>query len=121
MAVKSYRELIVWQKAMELVEIVYRVTAGFPKDELYGLRLQMRRAATSVPCNIAEGQGRRTTRDFLNFLSIANGSLREVETQALIAGRLRYLQEKSVNEVLALAGEVARLNSRLMTSLENRT
>ena len=73
MTVKDYRELIVWQKAMGLVELLYRRTRLFPKEELYGLTSQMRRAAVSIPSNIAEGQGRRTTRDFIHFLSIARG------------------------------------------------
>lgn len=85
-----------------------------------GLRAQTRRAAVSVPSNIAEGQGRRTTREFLNFLSIAHGSLRDVETQVLIAGRLKYVSDKKVEGVLNLAAEVGRLNTRLMDSLEKR-
>jgi len=73
MAVKNYQELIVWQKAMDLVEGVYRVTAKFPKEEIYGLTAQIRRAAVSIPSNVAEGQGWHTTRDFLYFLSVADG------------------------------------------------
>jgi len=73
MAVKSYRDLIAWQKAMDLVEFVYRAMQGFPREEIYGLSSQVRRSAVSVPANIAEGQGRRSTRDFFNFLSIAVG------------------------------------------------
>jgi four helix bundle protein len=119
-AIQSYRDLVVWQKGMKLVETIYRTTAGFPKDEIYGLRQQMRRAATSVPCNIAEGQGRRTTRDFLHFLSIAHGSLREVDAQTLIAGRLGCLSQAAVDGLLQLSAEVARLNSRLMAALEKR-
>ncbi len=120
MTVKNYRDLIVWQKAMDLVVLVYQAAADFPKEELFGLRAQTRRAAVSAPSNIAEGQGRRTTREFLNFLSIAHGSLREVETQVLIAGRLKYLSDKKVEGVLNLAAEVGRLNTRLMDSLEKR-
>ena len=84
MAVQSYRQLIVWQKAMDFVEAVYGVSAAFPKVETYGLQAQMRRSAISIPSNIAEGQGRRSTRDFLRLLSIAYGSLLEVETQILL-------------------------------------
>jgi four helix bundle protein len=90
MPVKHYQELIVWQKAMELVELVYRMSKQFPREEIYGLTSQIRRAAVSIPSNIAEGQGRSTTKDFLNFLSVARGSLREVETQLLISERLEY-------------------------------
>src|ERR1041385_1021104 len=87
MKVKNYQELIVWQRAMDLVEEVYRISRGFPREEVYGLTSQIRRASVSIPSNIAEGQGRRTTPDFVKHLSIAYGSLREVETQALIAHR----------------------------------
>ena len=88
--VRHYRELIVWQKAMDLVMRVYEATECFPQRELFGLTNQLRRAAVSIPSNIAEGQGRNTTADFLRFLSIARGSLQELETQILIASRLRY-------------------------------
>ena len=85
MKVKNYQELIVWQKAMDLVEEVYIASKSFPRKEIYGLMSQVRRAAISIPSNIAEGQGRRTTPDFFRHLSIAYGSLREVETQIMIA------------------------------------
>ena len=84
MAIKSYRDLIVWQKAMDLVEDVYKKTKGFPREELYGLTSQLRRAVVSVPSNNAEGQGRNSTKEFLHHLSIAYGSLCEVETQCLL-------------------------------------
>ena len=96
----NYRDLIVWQKAMDLVQAVYKITAGFPKEELYGLTSQLRRAAVSIPSNIAEGQGRRTTGDFQRFLAIANGSLREVETQILIAKRLNYLHNERTSHLM---------------------
>ena len=115
--IKSHRDLIVWQKAMDLVEDVYRASKSFPKEETYALTSQIRRAAVSVPSNIAEGQGRRTTSDFLRHLSIAYGSLCEVETQILIAVRLRYLTERNVERVLLGAGEVGRLLNGLMNSL----
>ena len=88
-----------------------------PREEIYALTSQVRRAAVSIPSNIAEGQGRRTTSDFLRHLSIAYGSLREVETQILIAIRLRYLTQKNTEEVMKLAGEVGRLLNGLMNSL----
>jgi four helix bundle protein len=78
--VKSYRELLVWQKAMELTVLVYRLTEGFPKREIYGLAAQIRRAGVSVPSNIAEGYGRGSRREYIQFLSIAQGSLKELET-----------------------------------------
>ncbi len=78
MALRDYSQLVVWQKAMDLVETVYRTTKTFPREEQYGLTSQIRRAAVSIPSNIAEGQGRHTTRDFLHFLAIAHGSLKEL-------------------------------------------
>ena len=117
MGVRNYRDLILWQKAMDLVELVYKVTTHFPQDELYGLRSQIRRAAVSVPSNIAEGEGRHSVRDFSRFLSIANGSRREVETQTLIARRLGYITAQDCEMVLALAAEVGRLRQGLADSL----
>jgi four helix bundle protein len=90
-SIRDFTELLVWQRAMDLVELVYCVTRGFPKEELYGLTNQFRRAATSVPCNIAEGHGRQTTKEYLQFLSYARGSLKEVETQVYISQRLGYI------------------------------
>jgi four helix bundle protein len=117
MTVKNYRDLIVWQKAMDLVVLVYDITARFPREELYGLTSQTRRAAVSIPSNIAEGQGRSSTREFLSFLSIAHGSLREVETQALIAQRLHYIDSPTAAELMELAAEVGRLLNGLSNSL----
>lgn len=117
MKVRHYQELIVWQKAMDLVEGVYKVSRSFPREEMYGLTSQLRRATVSVPSNIAEGQGRSTTADFLRHLSIAYGSLLEVETQVLIATRLHYLAPGNCSDVLRMAGEVGRLLNGLMSSL----
>ncbi|HMG74046.1 MAG TPA: four helix bundle protein [Pyrinomonadaceae bacterium] len=118
MKVKNYQELFAWRRAMDLVEDVYRASREFPRQEIYALTSQIRRAAVSIPSNIAEGQGRRTTADFLRHLSIAYGSLREVETQVLIAQRLEYLVQGKVEKVLNRAGEVGRLLNGLMASLE---
>ena len=117
MKLKNYQELIAWQKSMDLVEEVYKSSKDFPREEIYGLTSQPRRAAVSIPSNIAEGQGRRTTSDFMRHLSIAYGSLREVETQILIAYRLRYSTHTRVEKLMSLAGEVGRLLNGLMTSL----
>jgi four helix bundle protein len=103
---------------MDLVEEVYKATQAFPREEIYGLRSQIRNAVISVPSNIAEGQGRSTTPDFLRHLSIAYGSLREVETQTLIADRLLYLAPGKCQEIMKLAGEVGRLLNGLMSSLK---
>jgi four helix bundle protein len=120
MAVKNYSELIAWQKAMDLVEMVYRTSFAFPKEEVYGLRIQLRRAAVSIPSNIAEGQGRLTTGEFLHFLSIANGSLKELETQLMIAGRLGYLAPQEQSGLSELTAEVGRLIKGLIRSLQHQ-
>jgi four helix bundle protein len=103
MSIRNYADLIAWQKAMDLVEAVYKSTQCFPREELYGLTSQPRRAAVSIPSNIAEGQGRRTDPEFLHFLSIAHGSLREAETQILIAERLKYTNADTREALLAQA------------------
>jgi four helix bundle protein len=117
MAGRNYRDLIAWQKAMDLVVMVYRQSVKFPKEETYGLTSQIRRAVVSIPSNIAEGQGRRTKRDFCHFLRIAVGSLREVETQVFIASRLGYIDDQSTSALIDLAGEVCRLTTALANSL----
>src|SRR5689334_2472668 len=115
--VRHYGELIVWQKAMDFVEYVYEITNDFPTKEMFGLTNQLRRAAVSIPSNIAEGQGRGTTRGFLHFLAVARGSLQEVETQVLIAFRLKYLAEDSKANLVDRISEIGRLLSGLSTSL----
>lgn len=120
MVVKSYRDLIVWQKAMDLVEAIYKSTQSFPRDELHGLTSQVRRAAVSVPSNIAEGQSRRSTKEFLHHLSIAYGSLSELETQIQIAGRLAYLRGEEAQSLLNKTAEVGRLTNGLCRSLTSR-
>jgi four helix bundle protein len=120
MKVRNYSDLIAWQKAMDLVERVYMATKLFPKEELYGLSSQIRRAVVSIPSNIAEGQGRSSTKEFQNFLSIAHGSLREVETQLMIAQRLGYLTAEELKSMLDLAAEVGRLTKGLQNSLSNK-
>jgi four helix bundle protein len=97
---ESYRDLIAWRKAMELVTEVYRVTRAFPREELYGLTNQLRRAAVSVPSNIAEGQARFSRKEFHHFLSHARGSLVEIETQLAIAQNLSYLNPQQTQPLL---------------------
>ena len=113
---QHFKDLIVWQKAMSLVTAIYRATAPFPKDEQFGLTSQMRRAAVSVPSNIAEGQGRLTKGEFRQFLGHAKGSLTELETQVLIAQNLTYL--KDPEPLLEQLNEVARLLNGLLNSLK---
>jgi four helix bundle protein len=120
MTTRNFRDLIAWQKAMDLVEEVYVASSRFPRDELYGLTSQLRRAAISIPCNIAEGQGRRTSGEFVHFLSVAHGSLREVETQILIAERLKYVSAERTEHFIALTAEIGRLLSGLSSSLRAR-
>jgi four helix bundle protein len=104
---RKYSDLIAWQKAMDLVAAVYLATANFPKTEIYGLTSQLRRAAVSVPSNVAEGYGRSGRREFAHALSICLGSLAEVETQILIAERLGYLGPESRISMLDLSAEIA--------------
>jgi four helix bundle protein len=115
--VTSYRDLIAWQKAMELVDLIYRATRAFPAEELYGLTNQLRRSAVSVPCNMAEGRGRRSIKEFLRFLSIACGSLHEVETQVLVAERQAYVSQEGARDLLKRTDEVSRLISGLANAL----
>jgi len=106
---KGHRDLIVWQKAMELVTEVYRVTRTFPKEELYGLSSQIRRSAVSVPSNLAEGHGRNSRKEFHQFVGQARGSLVELETQLEIALNLGYLRRDVADVLLTRASEVGRL------------
>ena len=117
---RGYRDLVVWQKAMELVTDVYRVTSDFPKHEIYGLTGQIRRAAVSVPSNLAEGHGRTSRREFHQFISQARGSLVEVETQLEIARNLGYLSTPIASELLTKAGRVGRMLNGLKTWSESR-
>ena len=120
MAVQHYRQLIAWKKAMELDKLVYESTAKFPKEEIYGLAGQMKRAAVAIPSNIAEGQGRNSTKDFLRFISIAYGSLLELETQTLISEMLNYLTSEETNLLLEKCAEVGRLANGLRISPEKK-
>ena len=119
--IQSFRDLVAWQKAMDFVEQVYLATACFPPDERFGLTAQTRRSAVGVPSNIAEGRGRRTSRDFLNFLSIAYGSLAEVQTQLEIANRLKFVDSQVVSRLQGLANEVGRLVNGLASSIRRRS
>jgi four helix bundle protein len=117
MGVKSFQDLVVWQKAMDFVVEVYKLTRRFPREATYGLTNQLRRAAVSVPSNIAEGQGRGVGQAFCHHVRIAQGSLQEVETQLLIAGRLKYVTEDERAPVLDHIAEIGRLNRGLLKSL----
>ena len=109
MTINSFRDLRVWQSGIDLVTHVYRLTQSFPRDEQYGLTSQMRRAAISIPSNIAEGHARESTKEYLNHLSIVQGSLAELQTQIEIAQRLGFVEAEVAEEILELA---ASLNAR---------
>lgn len=116
----SFKDLRVWQGAMKFAVSVYRVTSHFPKHELYGLSQQLRRAAISVPSNIAEGKGHRTDREFRNFLLHARGSLLEVQTQLMIAQELEYISREEGEGLLASSDAIGRCLNGLLNSIENR-
>ncbi|MBI3406207.1 MAG: four helix bundle protein [Acidobacteria bacterium] len=118
--VRSYRDLLAWQKGMDLVAATYQLTKLLPSTEKYGLSSQMQRAAVSIPSNIAEGHGRRHRGDYVRSLSIANGSLKELETQMLLCIRLGFLQSKDVRSTWRLANETGRLLARLIQSLQSK-
>lgn len=115
--IKSHRDLIVWRKAMDLAVLVYKATEGFPKHELYGLTNQIRRAASSVPANIAEGQGRRSKTEFRQFLGNARGSLLELDTHLELALRLNYLTPSQHEGIYGQVQEVGRILNGLLRSL----
>jgi four helix bundle protein len=116
-AIRSYRDLVVWQKAMDMVDEVYSLAATFPVDEKYALASQIRRAAVSVASNIAEGYGRHNRGDYIHHLRIANGSLKEVETQIIIAGRQQYITRESSTPLWHLCQEVGKMLNTLIKSL----
>ena len=115
--IRSYRDLIAWQKAMALAKRIYGATRLFPKEEVYGLTQQMRRAAASIASNIAEGYGRGSRRDYVRFLHTARGSLYEVETQVLLAKEMSYLTDKQAASLLEDTGECSKLLYALIKSL----
>ncbi|MDP1996867.1 MAG: four helix bundle protein [Gallionella sp.] len=112
-----YNELVVWQKAMDMVTEIYKITATFPSDERFGLSSQARRAAVSIPSNIAEGHGRKATGAYLNHLSIAHGSLMELETQVQIALRLNFVSADETSVLLAQTDEIGKMLNGLKKSL----
>ena len=115
--VNSYRELIVWQKAMDLVVEIYRLVKLLPKDERYALSDQMRRSAVSIPSNIAEGHTRNSTKEYIQFLSIAKGSDAELQTQLSICSRLGYLTSEQISNAIDLSEEVGKMISSIQKRL----
>ena len=118
--IRTYRDLLVWQDSMDLVVAIYRITATFPKEERYSLVDQLRRAAVSVPSNVAEGHGRSRTGDYLRHLSVSVGSLNEVETQVQIARRLEYITEEDQRQLLDSCNAIAKMLGGLIRSLRRR-
>ena len=116
--IDGHRDLVVWNEAMTLVCLIYKITNGYPKSETYGLTDQSRRAAVSIPANIAEGSGRRTTADLIHFLTIASASLRELDTLVEVAVRVGYLE--SSNAFCEQAGLVGKMLTNLMKSLRSK-
>lgn len=117
---RNYRELKVWQSSYRLCLEIHRVTKSFLKEEMYGLTSQIRRAAVSVPSNIAEGYGRKTTPEYIQSLYVAYGSNCELETQLLLSGDLAYIQSEDIKKLHKEIGEVERMLKALIKSLENR-
>lgn len=117
---KNHKDLILWQKAMALAADVHRRTTRLPKHELFGLSSQIRRAAVSVPSNVAEGSARRTTREFISFLHIARGSFAELETQLLLARQIGYLADQELAPILAHVDEAGRLLNAVIVGLRAR-
>jgi four helix bundle protein len=118
--IQSYRDLIAWQKAVDLAEYIHNASEKFPRREVFALTAQIRRATYSISSNIAEGQGRATTRDFLNFLSIARGSLFEVQSQVYVAQRLRYVDAATCKKLVDATDELGRIINGLIKSLQRR-
>ena len=117
MQINSYKNLIVWQKGIVVCERIYKVTESFPKEEIYGLTSQMRRAAVSIPSNIAEGRNRSSRKDFINFLRISLGSTAELETQIEIAKRLPQTKHLSFEEIVILLEEISKMLSTMISKL----
>ena len=120
MSALYYKDLIVWHKSMDLVTEIYGLVKLLPKEELYSLSDQMRRSAVSIPSNIAEGQQRKSNKEFVNFLSFARGSLAELETQLLICVRLEYFNYESIDKSMNLCKEIGKMINALMNKTESK-
>ncbi|MGI8890328.1 MAG: four helix bundle protein [Chthoniobacterales bacterium] len=118
---RSYKDLVVWQKGIALAKLIYRITQRFPEAEKFGLIAQMRRAAVSIPSNIAEGQARRTTGEFIQFLSHAEGSLAELDTQLILSGELSFCPKPTAEPAFELIEEQRRMLNALRRKLATRS
>ena len=119
--IESFKDLMVWQKGIEVVSDIYALTKSFPKEELYGLTSQIRRAAISIPTNIAEGWGRGTTKNYIQFLEIARGSLYELNTLIIISYNLNYIIQENCGTIEAKINEIGRMLNALITKLDSKT
>ena len=117
MKLKSHKELVVWQKSMDLVVLIYELTSKFPKSELFGITSQMRRASVSIPSNIAEGWGRKSSKEYQQFMSIAYGSTLELETQLILSKRLKLAEEQDFEKAEAVLLEVL----KMLNSMTNKS
>jgi len=120
MSKSGYKDLVAWQKGMKLVAMIYDITDRFPQNEMYGLTSQLRRAAVSVPSNIAEGKAHYSNRDFVRFLRHSRGSLAEIETQVLIAEQRNYVNSETIAQLTQMLDELGRILSGLINSLRDR-
>jgi len=118
--VKNYKELVVWQKAKEFAVAIYRATEAFPKTERFGLTSQLQRSAVSVPANIAEGWGRGSTKEYIQFLTVARGSLMELETHLIISGDLGYLKPSQLEQSQRQVESIGQMLNRLIQALQSR-
>lgn len=118
MKIESYQDLIVWQRAMDFVVFCYEISKSFPSSEQFGLTSQLRRSAVSIPSNIAEGYGRNSRGEYIQFLGVANGSLKESETQIIVASRLKYITSEQADEGLNRTSEIGKLLRGLIFSLK---
>ena len=120
MSINSFKDLKAWQLGMDVAEGVYRLTENFPKADIYGLTSQMRRSAVSIPSNLAEGQGRDSTKEFLHFMAISIGSICELETQLLIAHRLKYSPPNDIEIIIAKLAETGRTIRGLQKAIKSK-
>ena len=121
MSIKSYRELKVWQEGMILAEKCYFLTRTFPREELYGMVSQIRRSSSSIPANVSEGYGRKTRREYIQFLYVAQGSLKELETHLLLSRRVHLAKQEDINSLLVQCETVGKIWAGLIRSLENKS
>jgi len=115
----TYQELLVWQKAVDLTAVIYKLVKKLPKEELFALSDQMRRAVVSIPSNIAEGRDRNTNNEFIHFLTISRGSKAELETQLFICVKVGYLNETEIDEAMILCTEVGKMLTSLINKLKS--